>query len=74
MQVYTQELLATKSKQELESLKEFVQSSDYSVEMKDLNIDEINIALNDGVKFTNENAMELIKMVAPDISDLGGMN
>lgn len=74
MQVYTQELLSTKSKQELESLKEFVQSSDYTVEMKDLNIDEINIALNDGVKFTKENALELIEMVKPDTSDMEGLH
>jgi len=71
---FTQSELSTMLKEELISLRDFIQTGDYPVEVKDKNIDEINIALNGGVKYTNKNALELIKMVEPDCSDMQGIH
>lgn len=71
MRVYILKDLKGRSKEELKKLVESVQTSnDLTTEEKDKNIDVLNIALNDGVRYTNKEALELIEAVEPDISDI----
>jgi hypothetical protein len=72
--IYTLKALQGRSKIELERLKENVQTHPYlTIEEKDKNIDVINIALNGGVRYANQDALDLIKAVEPDISDMEGV-
>ena len=72
MKIFTQEELRLKSKYELGRLRDSIMTSDAPQELRDRNLDEVNIALNGGVKYTNQEALELIKAVEPDLSDMEG--
>ena len=74
MRIYTLKDLQGRSKTELKRLVESVQTNDdLTIEEKDKNIDVLNIALKGGVRYTNKEALELIKAVEPDISDMEGI-
>lgn len=71
--VYTLKALQGRSKEELQRLKENVQTNnDLTLDEKDKNIDVLSIALNGGVKYTNKDALDLIDEVKPDTSDMEG--
>ena len=64
--IYTLKALQGRSKIELERLKENVQTHpDLTLQEKDKNIDVLNIALNGGVRYANQDALDLIEAVKP---------
>ena len=72
MKVFKQTELKQMSKYDLGRLRDRIMVSDAPRELRQKNIDEVSIALNGGVKHTSKDALELIRAVEPDISDMGG--
>jgi len=72
MKTFTQRELKRKSKYDLSRLRDNIMVSDAPLDVRKRNLAEVEIAINGGVKYTNKEALELIKAVEPDISDMGG--
>lgn len=72
MKIFTQEELEQMTPREIEILRANIMVSTASHELKTKNLDEINIAVNGGVKYTNKQVLEDIKAGLPDTSDMEG--
>ena len=74
MKIFTQQELSTMSKARLKDLADSIKVSDASLELKERNLAEVQIALNGGTKYTIKEVIEDIEAGQADISDikLGG--